>query len=209
MSSTADLTQVVKAYDVRGLVGSQLTSEVVEALAAGFVDEIGAAGPSSSSATTCATRRRSSRRPSPAVRGPAGPTSSTSGSARPTRPTSPPATSGLPPRCSPRATTRRPTTASSSAARERRASPSEPGSPPSGTARTRTSTAAVHPGRRAPGSYEERDVLADYAGYLRSLVDLSDIRPLRIVVDAGNGMGGDGDRPCSARRPGCLPCRSS
>lgn len=35
----------------------------------------------------------------------------------------------------------------------------------------------------------ERDVLADYAGYLRQLVDLSGIRPLRVVVDAGNGMG--------------------
>ena len=34
------------------------------------------------------------------------------------------------------------------------------------------------------------DVLADYAAYLRSLVDLSGIRPLKIVVDAGNGMGG-------------------
>src|SRR5439155_10950926 len=28
------------------------------------------------------------------------------------------------------------------------------------------------------------------AAYLRSLVDLSEIRPLDIVVDAGNGMGG-------------------
>src|SRR6201999_1588305 len=28
------------------------------------------------------------------------------------------------------------------------------------------------------------------ASYLRSLVDLRDIRPLRVVVDAGNGMGG-------------------
>jgi phosphomannomutase len=40
------------------------------------------------------------------------------------------------------------------------------------------------------GSSSERDMLADYAGYLRSLVDLSAIRPLRVVVDAGNGMGG-------------------
>src|SRR3954471_7357097 len=44
MGSSADLTKVVKAYDVRGLVGSQLTVDIVEALAAGFVDEIGAAG---------------------------------------------------------------------------------------------------------------------------------------------------------------------
>ncbi|HVW40489.1 MAG TPA: phosphomannomutase/phosphoglucomutase [Amycolatopsis sp.] len=41
-----------------------------------------------------------------------------------------------------------------------------------------------------PGSVTERDVLADYAVYLRELVDLSGSRPLKIVVDAGNGMGG-------------------
>ncbi|PRB74741.1 phosphomannomutase/phosphoglucomutase [Arthrobacter sp. MYb214] len=40
------------------------------------------------------------------------------------------------------------------------------------------------------GSISEREVLADYAAYLRELVDLSGIRPLKIVVDAGNGMGG-------------------
>ncbi|WP_236789232.1 phosphomannomutase/phosphoglucomutase [Amycolatopsis sp. GM8] len=41
-----------------------------------------------------------------------------------------------------------------------------------------------------PGSITERDVLADYAAYLRGLVDLLGSRPLKIVVDAGNGMGG-------------------
>ena len=40
------------------------------------------------------------------------------------------------------------------------------------------------------GSVTERDVLAGYADYLRNLVDLSGSRPLKIVVDAGNGMGG-------------------
>jgi phosphomannomutase len=40
------------------------------------------------------------------------------------------------------------------------------------------------------GALAERDVLADYAAFLRGLVDLSGIRPLRVVVDAGNGMGG-------------------
>ena len=40
----SDLTAFVKTYDVRGLVGSQLPPEVVEALAAGFVDELGSAG---------------------------------------------------------------------------------------------------------------------------------------------------------------------
>ncbi|MGF1646625.1 MAG: phosphomannomutase/phosphoglucomutase [Kineosporiaceae bacterium] len=34
------------------------------------------------------------------------------------------------------------------------------------------------------------DTLAEYAGHLRSLVPLDGIRPLRVVVDAGNGMAG-------------------
>jgi len=46
------------------------------------------------------------------------------------------------------------------------------------------------PAHHSPGLIDERDVLHDYAAYLRSLVDLSTIRPLRVVVDAGNGMGG-------------------
>ena len=42
----------------------------------------------------------------------------------------------------------------------------------------------------ARGSATDRDVLADYGDFLRSLVDLSELRPLRVAVDAGNGMGG-------------------
>jgi phosphomannomutase len=41
-----------------------------------------------------------------------------------------------------------------------------------------------------PGTVTERDLLTEYAQYLRGLVDLSGIRPLTVVVDAGNGMGG-------------------
>jgi phosphomannomutase len=40
------------------------------------------------------------------------------------------------------------------------------------------------------GTSQERDVLADYGDFLRSLVDISTLRPLRVAVDAGNGMGG-------------------
>ncbi|WP_188191239.1 phosphomannomutase/phosphoglucomutase [Nonomuraea sp. SYSU D8015] len=40
------------------------------------------------------------------------------------------------------------------------------------------------------GSLIEKDLLVGYADHLRSLVDLSAIRPLKVVVDAGNGMGG-------------------
>ncbi|MET7615737.1 phosphomannomutase/phosphoglucomutase [Streptomyces sp. NPDC005408] len=41
-----------------------------------------------------------------------------------------------------------------------------------------------------PGKVTERDTLTDYAAHLLSLVDLSAMRPLKVVVDAGNGMGG-------------------
>jgi len=42
----------------------------------------------------------------------------------------------------------------------------------------------------AAGTIIERDVLPEYAQFLRGLVDLSEIRALTVVVDAGNGMGG-------------------
>ncbi|MBA3744051.1 phosphomannomutase/phosphoglucomutase [Sporichthya sp.] len=40
------------------------------------------------------------------------------------------------------------------------------------------------------GTIETRDILVDYSAHLRTLVDLTGARPLRVVVDAGNGMGG-------------------
>jgi phosphomannomutase len=40
------------------------------------------------------------------------------------------------------------------------------------------------------GEVSDRDMLADYAAYLRTLVPLEGIRPLKVVIDAGNGMGG-------------------
>ncbi|MGO9034353.1 phosphomannomutase/phosphoglucomutase [Mycobacterium sp.] len=40
------------------------------------------------------------------------------------------------------------------------------------------------------GAVADRDVLADYGEFLRSLVDTSTLRPLRVAVDAGNGMAG-------------------
>jgi phosphomannomutase len=42
----------------------------------------------------------------------------------------------------------------------------------------------------AVGSVSDRDVLDDYGSFLRSLVDVSALRPLRVAVDAGNGMAG-------------------
>ena len=40
------------------------------------------------------------------------------------------------------------------------------------------------------GEIRDQDVLADYSAFLRSLVDVSALRPLRVAVDAGNGMAG-------------------
>ena len=189
MSSTTDLTQVVKAYDVRGLVGSQLTPEVVEALAAGFVDEIGAAG---SSVIVGHDMRDSSPKFAAAF--------ASGAQARGANVVN----IGL---CSTDETyfasghLEAPAamfTASHNPATYNGIKFSRAGaqgiSLGTGLAAIRDRAAAYLesgiPAVETPGSYEERDVLADYAGYLRSLVDLSAIRPLRIVVDAGNGMGG-------------------
>jgi phosphomannomutase len=46
----------------------------------------------------------------------------------------------------------------------------------------------AHDGPR--GTSSERDVLVEYGDFLRSLVSLAELRPLRVAVDAGNGMGG-------------------
>jgi phosphomannomutase len=42
----------------------------------------------------------------------------------------------------------------------------------------------------APGTTTSRDLLPGYAEYLKKLVDISGIRPLKVAVDAGNGMAG-------------------
>jgi len=41
-----------------------------------------------------------------------------------------------------------------------------------------------------PGTITTRDLLPGYAAYLKTLVDVSGIRPLTVAVDAGNGMAG-------------------
>lgn len=47
------------------------------------------------------------------------------------------------------------------------------------------------PAGATTGSVSHRELLADYAAYLKTLVPgLDAIRPLSVVVDAGNGMGG-------------------
>jgi phosphomannomutase len=42
----------------------------------------------------------------------------------------------------------------------------------------------------APGQIRSQDLLGGYAEHLKKLVDVSTIRPLKVAVDAGNGMAG-------------------
>jgi phosphomannomutase len=46
------------------------------------------------------------------------------------------------------------------------------------------------PAETAAGTVTDREMLGEYSAFLRGLVDLSESRPLKVVVDAGNGMAG-------------------
>jgi phosphomannomutase len=60
-----------------------------------------------------------------------------------------------------------------------------------GLAELKDMVAAGVPASDKPqGTITTKDLLPGYADYLRKLVDLSAIRPLTVVVDAGNGMAG-------------------
>lgn len=185
-----DLSAFVKTYDVRGLVGSQLTDEVVEAFGAAFVDEIGAAGSEvvvghdmrdSSPAFAEAFTRGAVARGAHVVALGLCSTDETyfaSGSMQ-----------------APAAMF----TASHNPATYNGIKLSRAGaqgiSLGTGLAEIRDRAAAyLAAGRVEPvaetGTARRHDALPGYAAHLRSLVDLSGIRPLKVVVDAGNGMGG-------------------
>ena len=193
-SYRGDLTDFVKTYDVRGLVGSQLTSEVVEALAAGFIDEL--VGDDADAAGLEVVVGHDMRDSSPEF---------AAAFARGAQVRGADVVSiGL---CSTDETyyasgiLNAPAamfTASHNPATYNGIKFSRAGaqgiSLQTGLAGIRDrATAYLHTGIVAatvPGTFRTLDVLPGYAGYLRELVDLSDIRPLRMVVDAGNGMGG-------------------
>ncbi|WP_403023575.1 phosphomannomutase/phosphoglucomutase [Salinibacterium sp. GXW1014] len=184
-----DLSPFIKAYDVRGLVGSQLTDEVVEALGAAFVDEVDAAGgdvivghdmrdssPRFAAAFSAGARARGGNVvliglcstdqtyfASGALDAPA---------AMFTASHNPATYNGI--------------KFSRAGAQGISFDTGLRGIRDRATAYLESGITPVS----QPGSQREQDVLADYAAYLRSLVDLSSTRPLRVVVDAGNGMGG-------------------
>ncbi|MEY4040178.1 MAG: hypothetical protein RLZZ52_1046, partial [Actinomycetota bacterium] len=183
------LRSIVKAYDVRGLVGEQLTEDMVEALGAGFIDEIQGAGSEvvvghdmrdSSPGFVAAFAKGAQARGAHVVNLGLCSTDETyyaSGSwnapaAMFTASHNPAAYNGI--KFSRAGAQGISLDTGLGAIRDRACDYLENG------------LVTVD----APGSYREVDVLADYAGYLRSLVDLSGIKPIRVVVDAGNGMGG-------------------
>ncbi|MGH3704714.1 MAG: phosphomannomutase/phosphoglucomutase [Agromyces sp.] len=185
----ARLDAIVKAYDVRGIVGEGLTAETVEALAAAFVDEVGADGGrvvvghdmrDSSPGFAEAFARGAAARGADVVSIGLCSTDENyfaSGSmdapaAMFTASHNPAAYNGI--KFSRAGAQGISLDTGLAAIRDRAVDYLEQGIAPV------ASTGAV----------STVDVLADYAAHLRSLVDLSGIRPLKIVVDAGNGMGG-------------------
>ncbi|MDP4586118.1 MAG: phosphomannomutase/phosphoglucomutase [Microbacteriaceae bacterium] len=184
-----DLTRFVKTYDVRGLVGTELTDDVVEALAAGFVDELGAAGntvvvghdmrESSPGFAAAFTRGATKRGANVTNVGLCSTDESYFASGSWSAPAAMFTASHNP--------------ASYNGIKFSRAG-AQGISLDTGLAAIRDrATDYLESGISAvdnPGRATTADVLIEYATYLRTLVDLSEIRPLRVVVDAGNGMGG-------------------
>ena len=186
---TVNWDAIVKTYDVRGLVGTDLTYEVVASLAAGFVDELGAAGqdvivghdmrdssPEFADAFAEGAQARGANVISIGL-------CSTDESYFASGSLKAPAAMF---------------TASHNPASYNGIKFSRAGargiSLDTGLAairdRAKVYLADGIDEVEKPGSYRELHILADYAAYLRELVDLSSIRPLKVVVDAGNGMGG-------------------
>ncbi len=186
---TINWDSIVKTYDVRGLVGSDLTPEIVSALAAGFVDELGAAGqdvvvghdmrdssPEFADAFAAGAQARGANVVSIGL-------CSTDESYFASGHLNAPAAMF---------------TASHNPATYNGIKFSRAGargiSLDTGLAAIRDRAIAyLETGIdevEQVGTYRDLHVLADYATYLRQLVDLSGVRPLKVVVDAGNGMGG-------------------
>lgn len=186
-----DLSESFKAYDVRGIVGATITAEAVEAIGAAFVDVLGLAGqdvliggdmrPSSPEFSAAFARGAAYRGANPKMLG----LISTdelyfaAGSLD----------------CAGVVFTASHNPAGYNGIKMSKAG-AVPVSSDTGLYQIRDLAQSyldegLPVSTEAPeGTTTQLDVLADYAAYLRSLVDLSDIRPLKVVVDAGNGMGG-------------------
>ncbi|QTF73449.1 phosphomannomutase/phosphoglucomutase [Arthrobacter woluwensis] len=185
-----DLSPSFKAYDVRGLVGETITAEIVEAVGAAFVDVLGLAGqtilvggdmrPSSPEFAQKFAEGAAARGANPQLLGLI-------------------STDELYFACGALDAAGATFTASHNPAAYNGIKMAKAGAVPISSetglqeiqhAAEEYLAAGVIPSVEAPGAITERDVLKDYSEYLRRLVDLSGIRPLKVVVDAGNGMAG-------------------
>ena len=191
MSVEIDLSESFKAYDVRGIVGASITAEAVEAIGAAFVDVLGLSGrdvlvggdmrPSSPEFAAAFARGAAYRGANPKMLGlistdelyfAAG--SLDCAGVVFTASHNPAAYNGI----------------------KMAKAGAVPVSSDTGLfdirdlAQTYLEEGLPVSSEGPEGTITELDVLAGYSEYLRSLVDLTGIRPLKVVVDAGNGMGG-------------------
>ena len=185
-----DRSAIVKAYDIRGVVGEQLDSEVVRDIGAAFADLLVRSDPSPTPSAVIIGHDMRDSSPSLAAAFAHGVTNRgldviSIGLASTDMLYFGSGWLGLPGAMF---------TASHNPARYNGIKLCRAGATPvgqdSGLEQIRLALQrGIQPGPGG-GVVTERNILADYARYLRSLVDLSGIRPLRVVVDAGNGMGG-------------------
>ncbi|NYD78735.1 phosphomannomutase/phosphoglucomutase [Arthrobacter cupressi] len=189
-NNTFDLSASFKAYDVRGIVGETITAEIVRAVGAAFVDTLGLAGqtvlvggdmrPSSPEFIKAfadgAARRGADVQLLDLI-----------------------STDELYYACGALNAAGATFTASHNPAQYNGIKMAKAGAQPISSetglkeiqalAEQYLNEGAIPEGG-TPGTIAVRDVLKDYSAYLRQLVDLSGSRPLKVVVDAGNGMAG-------------------
>ena len=180
----ADLAKIIKAYDIRGVVPDELDENVAEAVGAAFVRLTGA------DEVVTVHDMRTSSRPLAAAFG-RGATSQGAdvidaglGSTDMLYYAS--GTLGIPGAMM---------TASHNPSRYNGIKLCREGAKPvgqeTGLAELREMIEAGVPASAAPpGHLTRQDLLSGYAEHLKKLVDVSAIRPLKVAVDAGNGMAG-------------------
>lgn len=189
-NKTFDLSDSFKAYDVRGIVGKSITAEIVEAVGAAFVDTLGLAG---ETVLVGGDMRPSSPEFSKAFANGAAARGAN------VQLLDLISTDELYYACGALNAAGATFTASHNPAEYNGIKMAKAGAQPISSesglkeiqalAETYLNQGSI-PEAAVRGNISVRDVLKDYAEYLRKLVDLSGSRPLKVVVDAGNGMAG-------------------
>jgi phosphomannomutase len=190
VTAVRDLTQIIKAYDVRGVYPDQLDAELAERVGAAFAQVVGAGRAAGGPGAVVVGRDMRPSGPELVAAFCAGVTGQgvdviDIGLASTDQLYFAAGHLGLPGAMF---------TASHNPAQYNGIKLCRAGATPvgqdSGLAEIRDMVAAPVPPSGDTGTITHRDLLADYAAFLHELVDISAIRPLRVVVDAGNGMAG-------------------